>query len=122
MTCFLRFRLNIASTVILRFFGKWWNRKSWIGSASVLARTANASMKDDSTAAAEAVIMAVRLTRRHSDSVARSVHPQFREVLATYSFHQGMPLTTLPFGDNGTLHPKSLENAITADTACLLVQ
>src|SRR5206468_3592786 len=32
------------------------------------------------------------------------------------------PQTTLAFGDNGRLEPKSLENAITADTACLLVQ
>src|SRR5205809_1104361 len=83
---------------------------------------ANASMYDGSTAGAEAVMMAVRLTGRRSVAVARSVHPEFREVLATYAFHQGMPLTTLPFGDNGRLDPKSLEDAITADTACLLVQ
>src|SRR5436190_23928620 len=83
---------------------------------------ANASMYDGSTAAAEAVMMAVRLTGRHSVAVARSVHPEFREVLATYVFHQGMPLTTLPFGDNGRLDTKSLENAITAATACRLVQ
>ncbi len=83
---------------------------------------ANASMYDGSTAGAEAVMMAVRLTGRRSVAVARSVHPEFREVLATYAFHQGMPLTTLPFGDNGRLDPKSLEDAITADTACLLVK
>src|SRR5437867_6987518 len=83
---------------------------------------ANASMYDGSTAAAEAVMMAVRLTGRRSVVIARSVHPEFREVLATYAFHQGMPLTTLAVGDNGRLDPKSLEDAITADTACLLVQ
>ena len=53
---------------------------------------ANASMYDGSTAAAEAVMMAVRLTGRRSVVIARSVHPEYREVLATYAQHQGMPL------------------------------
>jgi glycine dehydrogenase subunit 1 len=83
---------------------------------------ANASMYDGSTAAAEAVMMAVRLTGRRSVAIARSVHPEYREVLATYAFHQGMPLATLPFADNGRLDLRSLEDAITTDTACLLVQ
>ena len=83
---------------------------------------ANASMYDGSTAAAEAVMMAVRLTGRRSVTVARSVHPEYREVLATYAFHQGMPLTTVAFADIGRVEPKQLENAITSDTACVLIQ
>ncbi len=83
---------------------------------------ANASMYDGSTAAAEAVMMAVRLTGRRSVAVARSVHPEYREVLATYAFHQGMPLATVPFKDNGRIDFKELEAAITSDTACVLVQ
>ncbi len=83
---------------------------------------ANASMYDGSTAAAEAVMMAVRLTGRRSVAVARSVHPEYREVLATYAFHQGMPLATVPFTENGRLDLKALESAITSDTACVLVQ
>src|SRR5947207_10634597 len=83
---------------------------------------ANASMYDGSTAASEDVMMAVRLTGRRSVAVARSVHPEFREVLATYAFHQGMPLTTVPFTDDGRLDRKSVEDAITGDTACLLIQ
>src|SRR5271154_6558775 len=51
---------------------------------------ANASMYDGSTAAAEAVMMAVRLTGRRQVVVARSLHPEYREVLATYATHQGM--------------------------------
>jgi glycine dehydrogenase subunit 1 len=83
---------------------------------------ANASMYDGSTAAAEAVMMAVRLTGRRTVAVARSVHPEYREVLATYAFHQGMPLATVPFGDSGRVGLKELEAAITTDTACILVQ
>ena len=83
---------------------------------------ANASMYDGSTAAAEAVIMAVRLTGRKSVVVARSLHPEYREVLATYAHHQGLPITTVPFTDSGRIDLKELEKNITSDTACVLIQ
>src|ERR1700757_3463763 len=76
---------------------------------------ANASMYDGSTAAAEAVMMAVRLPGRRSVVVAHSVHPEYREVLATYAFHQGMPLTTVAFADTGRVNVRELENAITSE-------
>ncbi|MEK6398492.1 MAG: glycine dehydrogenase, partial [Terriglobus sp.] len=54
---------------------------------------ANASMYDGSTGAAEAVMMAVRVTGRNGAVIARTVHPEYREVLATYAQHQGIPQT-----------------------------
>ena len=83
---------------------------------------ANASMYDGSTAAAEAVMMAVRLTGRRNVAVARSVHPEYREVLGTYAFHQGMPLATVAFEDSGRVNLRELESAINGDTACVLIQ
>src|ERR1700732_228855 len=83
---------------------------------------ANASMYDGSTAAAEAVMMAVRLTGRRSVVVARSLHPEYREVLATYATHQGMPLSVADFNDSGRLNLRDLEKSITPETACVLVQ
>jgi glycine dehydrogenase subunit 1 len=83
---------------------------------------ANASMYDGSTAAAEAVMMAVRLTGRRSVVIARSLHPEYREVLETYAHHQGLPLNTVPFTDSGRLDLKALEKSITQETACVLVQ
>jgi len=83
---------------------------------------ANASMYDGSTAAAEAVMMAVRLTGRRSVVVARSLHPEYREVLATYATHQGMPLAIAGFGDDGRVKQNELEKLITAETACVLIQ
>jgi glycine dehydrogenase subunit 1 len=83
---------------------------------------ANASMYDGSTAAAEAVMMAVRLTGRRSAVIARSVHPEYQEVLATYASQQGMPLSKAGFGTNGRVDPKALEQAVTDDTACVLIQ
>src|SRR6202046_967959 len=83
---------------------------------------ANASMYDGSTAAAEAVMMAVRLTGRRSVVVARSLHPEYREVLATYATHQGMPLLVADFTDDGRLNLEELEMSITAETGCVLIQ
>src|SRR5712692_5179476 len=83
---------------------------------------ANASMYDGSTAAAEAVMMAVRVTGRRSVVIARSVHPEYREVLATYAHHQNLPLSTCPFDDDGRLNLQELGKSITSDTACVLVQ
>src|SRR5262250_1691240 len=83
---------------------------------------ANASMYDGSTAAAEAVMMAVRLTGRRSVLVARNLHPEYREVLATYATHQGIPVTIAGFGDDGRVRTKELEKWITPETACVLLQ
>jgi glycine dehydrogenase subunit 1 len=83
---------------------------------------ANASMYDGSTAATESVLMACRLTGRHSVAIARSVHPEYREVLATYALHQGMPLTTVGYGENGRVDLDELKRAITPETACVLIQ
>jgi glycine dehydrogenase subunit 1 len=83
---------------------------------------ANASMYDGSTAATEAVMMAERLTGRRSVAVARSVHPEYREVLATYAHHQGLPITVVPFSDSGRVDLKELEKSVTAETACVLIQ
>src|SRR6478609_6094490 len=52
---------------------------------------ANASMYDGSTGAAEAVLMAMRVTGRQKAVVASTVHPEYREVLHTYLQFRDMP-------------------------------
>src|SRR5262245_66526173 len=83
---------------------------------------ANASMYDGSTGAAEAMMMAVRITGRKAGVVARSVHPEYREVMHTYTQHQGLPITECAFLENGRADMADLEKKITADTACVLIQ
>ena len=83
---------------------------------------ANASMYDGSTGAAEAVMMAVRITGRKSALVARSVHPEYREVMHTYSQHQGLPISEFNFRENGRVDMRDLEKKIGNDTACVLIQ
>ncbi len=83
---------------------------------------ANASMYDGSTASAEAVMMAARLTGRPGVVLARSVHPEYREVITTYGRFQGMPISYAGYGDNGRVNLPELEKAISDSTACVLVQ
>jgi glycine dehydrogenase subunit 1 len=83
---------------------------------------ANASMYDGSTGAAESVSMAVRITHRTGVFVAKTVHPEYREVMHTYAQHQGLAAATLGFGDDGRLDLAALEQSVTEETACVLVQ
>jgi glycine dehydrogenase subunit 1 len=84
---------------------------------------ANASMYDGSTGAAEAVMMAARITGRHKSVVASTVHPEYREVMTTYAQHQGLPSTTVGYDtETGRVDLDALEAAITDETACVLVQ
>jgi len=84
---------------------------------------ANASMYDGSTGAAEAVMMAVRVTGRHKAVVAATVHPEYREVLATYAKHQGLPSTLVSYDrKTGRLDLAALEAEVTEETAAVLVQ
>jgi glycine dehydrogenase subunit 1 len=76
---------------------------------------------DGATAAAEAVIMALQMTKgkRSKMVLSPSLHPQYRQVIHTYT--QGMSLETTgehaPLGDMTVLI-----NQIDSRTACVLVQ
>ena len=84
---------------------------------------ANASMYDGSTALAEAVLMAERLTNRHRVLVARSVHPEYRQVVETYARNAGLTVDAAAFdaasaqADLGTIRA-----ALEADAAAIVVQ
>jgi glycine dehydrogenase subunit 1 len=84
---------------------------------------ANASMYDGSTGTAEAVMMAVRVTGRHQAVVARTVHPEYRQVLATYTKYQDLPVALTPYDpQTARLDLAALEAAVTEETAAVLVQ
>jgi len=84
---------------------------------------ANASMYDGSTGAAEAIMMAVRVTGRNAAVIARTVHPEYREVIHTYAQHQQIPATEIEYvRETGRVDLQALDAAITADTACVLIQ
>jgi glycine dehydrogenase subunit 1 len=83
---------------------------------------ANASMYDGSTATTEAVLMAERLTGRRRVLVARSVHPEYREVLKTYAKNSGLSIEEIPFAASGTMDAKALAGALKNDVAAVVAQ
>jgi glycine dehydrogenase subunit 1 len=84
---------------------------------------ANASMYDGSTGAAEAILMACRVTGRQGAVVARTVHPEYREVMKTVTKHQEIPFTEVGYvRSTGRVDMAALDAAITNETAAVLIQ
>ena len=83
---------------------------------------ANASLYDGGSAVAEAMLMALGVTRRQGRLVfAGSVHPEYRQVVATYAANLAPELVTVP-PRGGRMDVEALAAAITEDTAAVVVQ
>src|SRR6202789_2002514 len=80
---------------------------------------ANASMYDGSTALTEAVLMAERLTDRDYVLVARSVHPEYRQVVHTYAKHLGITVREVGFTATGQIDRAALANESFNDVAAV---
>jgi glycine dehydrogenase subunit 1 len=80
---------------------------------------ANASMYDGSTATAEAMLMAHRLTKRGKAVLSGGLHPQYADVAATVARWAGDAVVRLPPDVRAT---EDLAAAIDADTSCVIVQ
>ena len=83
---------------------------------------ANASMYDGSTALTEAVLMAERLTGRGTVLVAHSIHPEYRQVLATYAKNLGLQIEEIGYTASGQLDAKALRREKLAGVAAVVVQ
>ena len=80
---------------------------------------ANASMYDGSTATAEAVLMAHRLTRREKAVLSGGLHPQYTDVVRTIAEYSETKLVELAPGPQLA---KSIIDAIDDETSCVVVQ
>ena len=80
---------------------------------------ANASLYDGSTATAEAVMMAGRITRRTKAVLSPGLHPHYAETVATLAFAAGMEVETLPLAVDGEAQ---VLGHLGADVACVVVQ
>lgn len=83
---------------------------------------ANASMYDGSTALAEAVLMALRITGRSRVLVAANIHPEYREVLQTYLAGPGMKLAEIPVAASGQVDSAALEKLLDDTVAAVAIQ
>ncbi len=82
----------------------------------------NASMYEGASATAEAILMAHRVTGRNDVVVARSVHPEYRQVTHTYAKQINLSFKEVPFTPVGTADLKKAKGLLSDKTACLVVQ
>ncbi|MGE0765141.1 MAG: aminomethyl-transferring glycine dehydrogenase subunit GcvPA [Hyphomicrobiaceae bacterium] len=80
---------------------------------------ANASMYDGSTAAAEAVLMAHRLTRRKKALLSGGLHPQYGDVIRTLAHFGGSTVDTMAPDPLGA---EDIAGQIDGETSCVVVQ
>jgi len=82
----------------------------------------NASMYDGATSLAEAALMAYRIRKREKFLVAKSLHPEYYQVLSTYTKPLGIKLIQIPYTSEGTLDLNLLQDEIDESIAGVIVQ
>lgn len=83
---------------------------------------ANASMYDGATAVAEAAILAVNYTGKRRVLVASTIHPDYMEVLKTYTSDLAIDLVVLDDKGTGCISADTVQENIDEDTACVVIQ
>jgi glycine dehydrogenase subunit 1 len=83
---------------------------------------ANASLYEGGSSAAEAVLMAIGITGRSGEVLmAESVHPEYRQTVATYVANLNCRVRTLPTPE-GFLNPDDVRRAVDDKTICVIAQ
>ncbi|MFA7231166.1 MAG: aminomethyl-transferring glycine dehydrogenase subunit GcvPA [Victivallaceae bacterium] len=82
---------------------------------------ANASLYDGGTALFEAMMMAVRITKRRQAVISEAVSPIFRKMIQCYSGNLDIELIEVPAGVDDSAQTALLK-AVTDQTACVIVQ
>jgi glycine dehydrogenase subunit 1 len=83
---------------------------------------ANASMYDGASAMAEAAVLCAKMSNRTKIIVARSVHPEYRQVVNTYSWANGYTVVEIPYVSSGQIDLNALQDELDDQAAAVLVQ
>ncbi len=81
---------------------------------------ANASMYDGASACAEAVLMAVRLTRRKKVLLSKALNPRYRATVATYCMYLGLELVDVAVAEDGRTDLSDLDAKVDDATAAVV--
>ena len=81
---------------------------------------ANASMYDGASACAEAVLMAMRLTRRKKVLLSKALNPRYRGVVATYCRYLNMELVDVAVAADGRTDLEDLAAKLDDSTAVVV--
>ncbi len=81
---------------------------------------ANVSMYEGATATAEAALMALRV-KKGKIAVARSLNPQYKEVMETYLRKQGIDIVEIGYNRDGRINIREVEEKIDNNTTGFIV-
>lgn len=81
----------------------------------------NASMYDGSTAAAEAILMACRVTKKSNALISRAIDPETQLVIKTYIEGANIKSNVVDI-EEGITNLQALKNSISDDIACVIIQ
>ncbi len=82
----------------------------------------NASMYDGTTALAEAVRMALRITKRRKVLVSRGLTPIKRRVLKTWLYGLGVKIESLELDEQGFTSINDMATKLDSDTAAIVIE
>jgi glycine dehydrogenase subunit 1 len=82
----------------------------------------NASLYEGGSAIAEAVIMAAATNDRPRVVVAGTVHPEYRQTLATLTANLELDIVAVPPGEDGRVAPGAVAAALGNDAGALVIQ
>jgi glycine cleavage system P protein (glycine dehydrogenase) subunit 1 len=83
---------------------------------------ANASVYDGASSLAEAVLMAHRVNNRCEVLMSRTVHPEYRQVVETYTRGIDFNITEVPYQENGQTDLDFIRENVTDDTSSVVIQ
>ena len=83
---------------------------------------ANASLYDGASGAAEAVLMAHRLKRKPKILLAGLIHPQYKEVIHTYTRNLGIQIEEVGYSSDGFVDDEDLQRKLDAETSVVIAQ
>lgn len=81
----------------------------------------NASHYDGATAAAEAVLIAAKATKRDRMLVPKNLHPEYRAVIETITKPSAIELVDIPYTAEGTINASALRDQMNDQTAGCIV-
>jgi glycine dehydrogenase subunit 1 len=83
---------------------------------------ANASLYDGASGAAEAVLMAHRLKKKPRVLLAGFIHPQYKEVIHTYTRNLGIRVEDVGFSSDGSVDSADLQTKLDGETSVVIAQ
>jgi glycine dehydrogenase subunit 1 len=83
---------------------------------------ANASIYDGASSLAEAVLMAHRVNNRSEVLMSRTVHPEYRQVVETYTRGIDFKITEVPYQENGQTDLEFIKENVTDATSSVVIQ